>query len=436
MTAVARVPGPGLLSTPSVTVASMRRPHLAAQDLFRRFGPVVRLGRGGASVFMLFGPAANELILSERPDSFTWHEAMAILEPVDGPTALVLTDGEDHRRRRRIVQPAFATRRIDAAVPVAVEEMDAAVDGLATGSEVDLHALFQRTMRRIVVRVLFGDSLADRADALGAALEPAMGYIDRIPQLQFRGAPGSGRARRARRAADALVDVEIGRRRESGDPGGDVLGMLLATDLSDAELRDQVVSLIAAGYDTTSAAAAWTLLALLRTPGEWHRVRGDVEQCLGPDGRSPDAGDLRTMPYVGAAVNEALRLWPPGSLSGRRSTEAFTFAGYDVPAGSNILFSPYVTQRMPDVWGEDAGAYRPDRWLTGDPPPFAFIPFGGPYRRCLGFALALTELQVAVVRLVQRTSLRLADPDRVVLGRGISALVPEGGVPVVVDALR
>lgn len=436
MTPVARPPGPGLLATPSVTVASMRRPHLAAQDLFRRYGPVVRLGRGATSVLMLFGPAANELILAERPDSFTWHEAMAILEPVDGPTALVLTDGEDHRRRRRIVQPAFATRRIDAAVPVAVEEVDAAIDGWAPGSQVDLHAQFQRTMRRIVVRVLFGDALADRSDALGTALEPAMDYIDRIPQLQFRGSPGSGRARRARRAADAIVDAEIARRRESGDLGGDVLGMLLGTELGEAELRDQVVSLIAAGYDTTSAAAAWTLLALLRTPGEWHRVRGDVEQRLGSDTRVPDAEDLRALPYVSAAVNESLRLWPPGSLSGRRCHDGFTFAGHEVPSGSNVLFSPYVTQRMPEVWGEDAADFRPARWLAGDPPPFGFIPFGGPYRRCLGFALALTELQVAVVRLVQRTSLRLVDPARVVLGRGISALVPDGGVPVVVDAIR
>jgi cytochrome P450 len=91
---------------------------------------------------------------------------------------------------------------------------------------------------------------------------------------------------------------------------------------------------------------------------------------------------------------------------------------------------------MTAVWGADAGEYRPVRWFEGDPPPFGFIPFGGPYRRCLGFSLALTELHVAVVRLVQRTSLRLVDPDRLVLGRGISALVPEGGVPAVVVEVR
>ena len=433
---MARLPGPGLLATPRVTVDSMRRPHLVAHDLFRRYGPVVRLGRGRSSVHMLFGPEANALILSECPESFTWHDAMAILEPVDGPTALVLSDGDEHRRRRRIVQPAFATRRIDAAVPASVGEFDTAIDRLEPGSVVDLHAFFRRSVRRIVVRTLFGSSLAERADALGEVLEPAMRYIDRIPQMQFRGAPGNGAARRARRAADAIVDDEIERRRASGELGGDVLGMLLDSDLSDAELRDQVVSLIAAGYDTTSAAGAWTLLALLRTPGEWHRVRGDVHHRLGADGRRPDADDLRNLPYVSAAINEALRLWPPGSLSGRRATEAFTVAGYDIGAGSGVLFSQYVTQRMTEVWGADAGDYRPARWSEGDPPPFGFIPFGGPYRRCLGFALALTELHVAVVRLVQRTSLRLVDPDRLVLGRGISALVPEGGVPVVVVEVR
>ena len=431
-----RLPGPGLLATPAATLGAMRRPHRVAQSLYRRYGPVVRLGRGATSVVMLLGPAANEVILSERHDAFTWHEAMAILEPVDGPTALVLTDGEDHRRRRRIVQPAFATRRIDAAVPVSVQEFDAAIDTLEVGAVVDLHAFFRRTVRRIVARTLFGDSLADRADALGATLEPALQYIDRIPQLQFRGAPGSRRARQARRGADTLVDTEIDRRRADGDLGDDVLGMLLATDLDDAELRDQVVSLLAAGYDTTSAAGAWTMLELLRTPGMRLRARGDVEQQVGPGGPAPDAEDLRHMPFVSAAINEALRLWPPGSLSGRRASEEFTFGGHTIRAGTGVLFSPYVTHRLREVWGPDAGEFRPDRWLEADPPPFAFIPFGGPYRRCLGFALALTELHVAVARLVQRTTLRLVDPDRVILGRGISALVPEGGVPVWVDEVR
>jgi cytochrome P450 len=182
--------------------------------------------------------------------------------------------------------------------------------------------------------------------------------------------------------------------------------MLLHTDLNDAELRDQVVSLIAAGYDTTSAAVGWAVLELLRHPREWEAMETEISARLGPNGRAPNADDLRAMPYGSAVVNETLRLWPPAPLSGRRATTAFDVAGYTIPAGSIVVFSPFVTGRSPDVWGDDADCFRPARWLKQrEPQPFSFIPFGGAYRRCLGFALALTEIQVAVTRLVQRTRL-------------------------------
>lgn len=433
---MARLPGPGPLRLAQLMGTAARRPQEAAWKLYQAYGPVVRLGYGPLRYIYLFGRDANELILSQRPDDFTWREALRSLEPVDGPTALVLSDGEEHRRRRRLVQPSFATRRIDGAVPIVVEEIDRTIDALQAGDVVDIYTLYRRTVRRIVVRVLFGEALAGQADALGDALEPAIRFVDRPPQLQVRGAPGSSAARRARRAADVIVDAEIARRRRAGQLGADVLGVLMDTELRDAELRDQVVSLVAAGYDTTSAAVAWTALELLRHPAAWDGVAAEVRARLGEGAMRPDAEDLRALPYVGASVNEALRLWPPAAISGRRATTGFTFAGHDIAAGSIVLFSPYVTHRLPELWGPDAETFRPDRWLEQEPPPFAFIPFGGAYRRCLGFALALVELQVAVIRLVQRTSLSLLEPAREVRGRGLSALRPDGGVPVRVDAVR
>jgi hypothetical protein len=134
-------------------------------------------------------------------------------------------------------------------------------------------------------------------------------------------------------------------------------------------------------------------------------------------------------------VNEALRLWPPGSLSGRRASEAFTYEGQLISSGSIVVFSPFVTHRLPELWGPDADSFRPERWLEHQPEPFSFIPFGGPYRRCLGFALALTEIQVAITRLLQRTRLTLVNPQREIRGTGLSALRPEGGVPVRVDSV-
>ena len=425
---MAHPPGPPVWQLPFLARDGARRPHEVSQRLYDRYGPVVRLGFWPVAYTYLFGREANELILSQRPDEFTWREALRALEAVDGPTALVLSDGADHKRRRRLVQPAFATRRIDAAVPVIVEEIDAAIDALPTGGRADVYELYRKTVRRIVVRVLFGDGLAGQADALGEALEPAIRFVDRPPQLQGRGMPGRRAARRSRRRADAIVDAEMARRRASGDLGTDVLGVLLATELTDEERCDQVVSLIAAGYDTTSAAVAWAVLELVRTPGVWDKAKAEVDERLG--GRVPEAEDLRAMPYTGAVVHEALRLWPPAVLSGRRASSSFEFLGHTIGEGSILLFSPYVTQRAPEYWGSDADRFRPERWLEGEPAPFTFIPFGGAYRKCIGFALALTEVQVTVVRLLQRTTLRLAEPCRVVRGHGLSAMRPEGGVVV------
>lgn len=433
--AVRRLPGPPMWALPAMALRGLRRPHELAVELHERFGDVVRLGSGPFAYVYLFGEEGNRLVLFERPDSFTWREAFRALEPVNGPTSLVLSDGDDHHRRRRLVQPAFATRRIDSAVPTIVAEVDRAIDALPVGRQVDLYVKYRQAVRRIVVRVLFGDALAGHADELGEVLEPAMRFVDRPPQFQLPGSLGWVAARRARRAADHIVDAEIARRRSSDHVGSDALGILLSSDLSDVELRDQVVSLIAAGYETTTAAVAWTALELLRSPGEWERCRNEVVAQLGDGTRSPTADDLREMPYVTAAVNETLRLWPPAVLSGRRSSEALNHAGYVIPAGATVLFSPFVTHRSTALWGEDADRFRPSRWLESEPSPSAFIPFGGPHRRCIGFALALTEIQVAVVRLVQRTSLTLVDAPQP-RGIGLSALRPEHGVHVLVDAVR
>lgn len=374
---------------------------------------------------MLFGADANELILGERNDAFLWGPATKTLVPVDGPTALVVTDGEEHKRRRRLVQPAFATRRIDRSIDVMLEEVDRVVDGLVVGDTIDIYAAYRAAVRRIVARVLFGDAPGSLADELGTVLEPALRFVERPPQLTGPGTPGRGPARRARAAADRIVDQELARRR-TGDPGTDILGALLETDLTDAEIRDQTVSLIAAGYATTSGAVAFAILELLRNPAEWGRVHDEV------DGMAEARGGSR----VAAVVNETLRLWPP-PLAGRYATEPVSFRGHDIPAGSTITFSPYVTHRDPEHWGPDADAFRPSRWLDDpEPAPFTFVPFGGAYRKCIGFGIAIAEMQVVVTRLVQRTALRLVEPDRRVLGAGIASMYPERGVEVVVDAVR
>ena len=238
------------------------------------------------------------------------------------------------------------------------------------------------------------------------------------------------------RAADAVIQAEVDRRRAHGidaDEHPDVLSALLvgADDetLTDAELLDQVRSLIAAGYDTTSAAAAWVVHALGRHPDVLDALRAEVAEVIGD--RPPTLDDLRRLPTVDGVVREVLRLWPPGFVAGRRSVADCEVAGHLVPGGSTVLYSAYVTGRDPELW-PSPDRFDPSRWAPGqpEPPSYAFVPFGGGARRCIGFALATLELQVLVTRLAQRATWRLEKPEAKAVG--IASAVPKGGVPVTI----
>lgn len=439
---MAPLPGPrGPLAQARVAAHLYRAPALGLLDLHRRYGEVVAFGYGPLRFVALFGPAANRFILAERPELFRWRDATRWLIPIDGETALVVSDGDDHRRRRRLVQPAFATRRIQAAVGTMLEEVDRELDTWRVGQRILLHGALRRPILRTAVRALFGEEFGGRAATLIRELDRAISFVNQPLLRQVRiDLPGTRwhRARRARRRADAIVDAELARRQADQPPEArdllDVLRGVGATPgddrLDEGEIRDQVVSLVAAGYDTTSAAAAWTVRALLLTPGEWERTAADVADAVGAGPLDLDA--LRRASRLDAVVNEALRLWPPGFVSGRGVVGPFEFAGHTIPAGSIVLWSPFVTHRMPGVWPEP-DRFLPDRWSDAPRDPYAFVPFGGGQRPCLGFAFALLELKVIVARLLQRVTL---EPEPCPASpAGLVTMYPRHGVPARVRTL-
>ena len=425
-------------------------PRLAAgdfvgvmQELHRRFGPVVDFGYRSSRMVLVFGAEANEHVISTAADCFEWGEAMQALVAVDGPTALVVSDGDDHKRRRRLVQPAFSIKRVDAHLGLVVAEVDRALARWRPGVELDAAASLREAIRRIVVRALFGEELGAEADRFGELLEPGLRYVQRMPQQRFehdlRINPYA-RVHRSNRAADALVLAEVARRRAAGideDAHPDTLTALLAgvdgETLTDAELLDQVRSLMAAGFDTTSGAAAWLVLELGRNPEALAAMRAEVDAVLGD--RPPTIDDLRAMPLTLGAVQEVLRLWPPGPAAPRRSIAPSELHGMTIPAGRMVLYSAYVTGRLPELW-PDPERFDPSRWAPGapEPKPYSFVPFGGGYRRCIGFALATLELQVMAVRLAQQVEWR--NRTTKVKPTGIATLTPKGGVPIEVTTRR
>jgi len=416
--ATVQPPRPGLRDSARLGLLLARDLPVGLEALHERYGPVVDLGYGPTRFTYVFGADANRAVLQEVAADLLWGPVLDVLVPMDGETALVVTDGPEHDRRRKVVQPAFHVRRIDGYLGTMVEEADRTIDGFASGQVVDVHAAFRRCVRRIVLRCLLGEELAGQADDLGDDLEAAIDYVQRPPTARFDRSvfPPYRRAMAARARADVRIHAEIERRQRSGDLGDDVLSWLLeATDddgrpLTPVEVRDQAVSLIAAGYDTTSAAAGWTLRAVHDHAGVHAAVRDEVAGSAWAT-----TTDLTTLPTLDGAVKEGLRLWPPGIISARRVARDVDVLGYRIPAGRDLVYSAWVTHRLPELFAEPT-AFRPERWQGDDPgvrDRYAYVPFGGGARRCIGHAFATLEL-LAIVGAVRAAGGR--DPDRAVPG--------------------
>lgn len=290
------------------------------------------------------------------------------------------------------------------------------------------------------MRALFGERMAGRAPEIGALFQRPQEYLESpfIRQLPHP-LPWTKRARvRAdRRALDALIDDEIAARRSnpSGDPFDVLEALVTEASLSDSEIRDQVVSLIGAGYDTTAASLAWMLWCAVLTPGLWDRLRAEADAVLGPVG-APSIADEATLAHLDLAnrtMRETLRLHPAGALSPREATVDVTIAGYRIPKGTLVMASAHLAGRDPDAW-DDPLHFDPDRFTDMSPErkavaDLAWVPFGRGPRGCIGFALAQMELTLIIARLAQRLDLSTSAHEA---PRAVGMVVnrPQGGVPM------
>lgn len=434
---MSRLPGPrGLRQQLQLARQLHADPHTALLRMRHDYGPVLEFGRGTYKYIYVLSPEANEHILATDPQNFTWKEAFQPLVAVNGETALVVSDGEEHQRRRRLVQPAFHIRRISSYLEIMSEETNRVIDTWRKGTVVDAYAAYRVAIRRIVLRCLFGPELHTLDDRIGEELEICLAYVNRpplqrldwnIPGLAYR------RVRAARANLDQIIFAEITRRRATTSTSDDILGWLLESQaddaLTDQEVRDQVVSLIAAGYDTTASTMGWITARLTTDPEHSRRIRAEVDDAGGINPITIET--LSKLPYTAAFVKEALRAYPPAIWSGRTVTSSFDLHGHTIPAGEKVLFSPYVTHHLPDEF-PSPDAFRPGRWIDGDPHqhsshPYAYIPFGGGPRRCLGFAFATQELITMTAIHAFRTRSELA-ASHFPTPAGTMSNAPAGGV--------
>lgn len=411
-------------------------PGEALRALHRARGEAVVLP-GPRPVVYLFGPAANEFVFA-HDELFRWREAFKALIPVDGETALIVSDGADHARRRALVRPGLHHRQVASSVQIMGRSADEALTGTRRGEPFDAYALLRAAIRRSTMRSLFGMRVAAHEDQVGADLQPLFDLTDRLQTMPLHErlrTPLWRKAMAARTRIDVFVadQIEQARRESPDEVGAPMLAMLVhgrdgsGSGLSDTEIRDQMVSLIAAGYETTSAAMAWSIYGLGGRPDLLAQAREQVLSMCGHD--LPTADQLGELTLVSAVVTEALRLWPPAVISARWVATPTSYAGRRIPAGALLCFSPYVTHRDSRIY-DRAAEFRPERWLDRPKRPAGeFLPFGGGAHRCIGSTMATTELTVMLARLLARAPYDLV-PTRV-RPTSMAAMRPRAGMPIV-----
>lgn len=402
-------------------------------DAYERHGPVFTLRIFHDLAVFALGPQANHHILVSNAQNFSWRDGhFSDLLPLLGDGLLTI-DGDFHRRSRAIMLPAFHKERIRASVSTIEDEVALALPELRAGETTDLYHWTRELALRIAMRALFGldpDRSARELDA-AAEFEHALGFYARDYSLQMLRGPGTPWARmhRARRRLDGLIFAEIDHRRRTRERGEDILSMLLdaadedGTTLSDQHVRDEVMTLLFAGHDTTTSTISFLFYELARHPDARARLR-DAVAAGDPDGE------------LDRVLDETLRLYPPAWIGPRRAIDAFEVCGVRVPAGASVNYCSWASHRLPDVWDEP-DAFRPERFAPGGEasrqPKGAYVPFGGGSRTCIGMRFGQAEIKVIVRALIERFDLDLL-PGHQLRIRQMPTIGPVGGMPVRITA--
>ncbi|NLT07386.1 MAG: cytochrome P450 [Solirubrobacterales bacterium] len=438
MTATTHLPpGPDRLSLDdSARMARNPLPLLLAA--YENYGPVftVRV-LGGPQVFAL-GPEATHRMLVGNAGNYVWRAGeMSDLVPLLGDGLLTI-DGPAHRRMRRLVLPAFHRESIAAMAATVAEEAERAVAGWRPGETVDVHGWARTVAMRIAMRALLGLD-PDDGDTGGRAareFERALAFYgtDRLARRSHE--PGSPlrRFEAAREALDRIVYAQIARRRRAGDGRGDILAMLLgARDddgraLDDREIRDQLLTLMFAGHDTTASTISFLLYELARNPEERALLQAVADRA---PGAAP--GLAGTANRLEDAIDETLRLYPPAWVGPRLALAEDTLAGVRVPAGARVNYCSWATHRLPDLWSEpdrfDPARFADER--AAALPKGAYVPFGGGSRTCVGMRFAHLEIRALATAILGRCTPELQSDHQMTV-RPMPTLRPEGALHMTV----
>ena len=421
------------------SAAAFRRDQLGFYaSCAREYGDVVQTRMGPYRILLIYHPDAIEELLVTRSRDFVKSPGVRLLRPLLGD-GLLLSEGDTWLRQRRLVQPAFHRQRVAGYGDVMTAFTERHVADWKDGDLVEVHAEMMALTQAIVGKTLFdADVSGDAHEAGQAAKVLAEDFGARLQSFQlipyWLPTPRNLRAHRAIRRLDALVHRIIAARHSSPEDRGDLLSMLVqAQDADDGtrmtarQVRDEVMTIFMAGHETTAVALSWTWYLLAQHADAEARLAGELRDVLG--GRAPSFADLPRLKYAEMAVTESMRLYPPAYAIGRQAARATEIAGQPIAPG-DIFVAPTCVVHRDRRWFEEPEAFRPERWagdLAQRLPRYAYFPFGGGPRQCIGNGFALMEAVLILATIAQRFRLSLVPGQRITPTPYVT-LRPEPGI--------
>jgi cytochrome P450 len=429
---------PGPSSPPAIQTARwLYRPIEFLDSARRRHGDAFSVKFVGFQTPMVIisDPESIRALYTSRENGLPPGRSFA-LEPIMGARSVLLLEGREHLQRRKAMLPPFHGERMRAYESVIGEIIDAEIDRWPLREGFPIHARMQAVTLEVILRAVFGVGDPARLERLRGLLGRMLGDLaSPALQLKLLIARRFGRQdpidqlRRDTATVDEILHAEVAERRADPelDRRDDILSMLVGVrfedgeGMSDDELRDQLITLLLAGHETTATALAWTFDLLLRNPGPLARLRAELEE----------GGDE----YLRATISESLRLRPVVPLAGRRLGAELRAGDYALPAGTDVTPAFWLTHTRPDLYPQPL-EFRPERFLDDPPETYSWVPFGGGVRRCLGATFAEFEMRVVLRQVIERCDLRLERraPERI--ARRNITFSPRRGTPVVMGARR
>jgi cytochrome P450 len=426
--------------SPLAALRAFRTDPLGLLERLAALGDAVRLRVPGSDAFLLNHPDLVREVLVTEHKAFHKGPTIQAAKMLLGESLLTSED-EQHLRQRRLIQPIFHHERIAGYADAMVRRAEEATDRWRDGAEIDAHAEMASLTLAIVGETLFGaDVDAETSARVTAALTETLSMFDRVYSPVFRllvrlPTPTMRRYRRVETDLNDVIGDLIARRRAEGTDGDDLLSLLLRADedgasMSDEQVRDEALTLFLAGHETTANALAWTWWLLSRNPEAEDRLHAELDEALGD--HAPGMDDLGRLAFARAVLSESIRLRPPAWAIGRRAIHDVRIGDIAIPAGSVVVVSPWLLHHD-ERWWPEPEAFRPERWTSTtqpDRPRFAYVPFGGGPRLCVGEPFAWMEGVLLLATIARRWRLRL-DSGAVVEPRAVVTLRPRSGLPMI-----